>query len=382
MKSKLNTILMSVFASCTAVLLILLMIYFVATNKNKNNDQPTGNTLDNVSVQPNTANSTEPPAESSRPDESSMVYKQNTPVASENDSSSLQDPSSSSSPTDNSSAPDQPAESRPDTSQTASGETRLFYLFENTPVYIQPIGTPAPVTDFPDVLTQGLYSGRDCAADEHYKEIFYRDRIALVPADSLMVMGSSKILAASMYCQITPDLIGYSGCGPACLYMMQRYSGIRSKIDGVTSYEDLLYYAQLNGYGDQGSLLLLGGGMTADSLIRFARDVYGVELLNIYGYESHTPSDLIKTLLDNDKQVIVLVKLKEGEVVEESDFAHFLLITGYIEGEGSLEFVYANSYTQRDVTFGYPLQTVTAERLNASVSSKFENEPNAILYIR
>lgn len=369
MKSKLNTILLMIFGVCTGILLALLLVYFVLTSTRDREQQPAGNLP--AAAQPDTSLMTDPaaaPAEdSSVADESSMIYKQLTPLISEAPSEpgveSIVDPS----------------ESRAEASAETT-ETKLFYLFDNTPIYIQPEGADKPIVDYPDVYSQGLYTGRDYPLDSSFKAIDYRDRTALVPSGSLMEMSQAKIMPVGMISQITENYVGYSGCGPACLHMMEKYSGIRPKVAGISTYDQLLDHAELYGYADQGSLYDLGGGMTSDALRRFAHDVYGAELVN--GYDtSRKPTDILKDLIDSGKQAIVLINQENGQMVDSSDKSHFVLFTGYVEDEGKLQFIYANSYAEANITFGYPLSMVDAELVNISAGGKFD-EPNAILYLK
>lgn len=374
MKSKLNTILLYIFVACASVLITLMLVYVLLTKSQDSEPAAADNAPLNTADTSMSADPAAEPAQDSSSEEeiSSVVYKQITPIKTNSSSTNESESSSSGSELF-------------DTIESGKSdpvETRLFWLYENTPVYIQPEDSRLPVTDYPDVYAQGLYSGRDYPFDERFKQIDYLDRKALVPADSLMIISNAKIMPASMISQVTSNLIGYSGCGPACLHMMERYTGILPKVAGITSYEQLLDYAQSYGYGDQGSLYLPQGGMTCESLMRFARDVYGIELANFYGYESHLPSDLIKALIDDGRQAIVLIHQSEGEIVDHSDIAHFVLFTGYTESNGEIEFIYANSYTESDITFGYPLKSVPANIVDASVSNPFENQNNAILYIK
>lgn len=377
MKSKLNTVLLCVLVACLSILLTLLMVYFVMTSSRSTEQQANvtaGGTQDTDTSMPAEPAAADPAQQTSE-EESSVVYKQVFPLKTEDSSSQAEEAE-----TDSASAESRPEQKQP--SQQPSDEDKIFYLFDNTPIYLQPIDGSLPVTDFPDAYSQGLYTGKDYPIDMRFKQIDYLDRKALVPADSLMEMGNAKIMPTSVISQITASNVGYSGCGPACLHMMEYYSGIKPQVAGISSYDQLLDYAQTYGYNDQGSLYGSSGGMTCDSLMRLAHDVYGIELGNFYGYDSNRPSDLIKALLDDGRQAIVLIHQMNGEIVESSNVAHFVLFTGYIENDGIIEFVYANSYHEMGSGIGYPLQSATADIVDASVSSAFADEPNAILFIR
>lgn len=146
----------------------------------------------------------------------------------------------------------------------------------------------------------------------------------------------------------------------------------------ITSYEELLDYA--SAYADQGDMSTDDGGMTSGSLCALARDVYALNLVNKYDAEQ-SPSAVVKSILDEGKQAIVLVNHENGRVVDKNANEHFILVTGYsTAADGTLRFVYANSYYYGDYSVGEPLMTLSADMLDSSASLEF-SEPNAILCV-
>lgn len=180
-----------------------------------------------------------------------------------------------------------------------------------------------------------------------------------------------------------PQFTGYSGCGPACLYMLATSIGAElnpttAAESPITSYEELLDYA--SAYADQGDMSTDDGGMTSGSLCALARDVYALNLVNKYDAEQ-SPSAVVKSILDEGKQAIVLVNHENGRVVDKNANEHFILVTGYsTAADGTLRFVYANSYYYGDYSVGEPLLTLSADMLDTSASLEF-SEPNAILCV-
>lgn len=89
----------------------------------------------------------------------------------------------------------------------------------------------------------------------------------------------------------------------------------------------------------------------------------------------------MKSILDEGKQAIVLVNHENGRVVDKNANEHFILVTGYsTAADGTLRFVYANSYYYGDYSVGEPLLTLSADMLDTSASLEF-SEPNAILCV-
>ena len=371
MKSKINMILLGVLSVCVIGLLALILTYFVMAGKYKKKQAlasaQTAASQTETQAQPaetsDTQVSPEPAPEEEVPssaDNSSLIYK--VPGKNTTASSSAADPNAV-----------QAAAPAVDTT------TKLYLLFDETPVFVQPEGAEKPVVDYPDLTLSGLFTGRECA-DSNYREIDYRDRKALVPAKSVTEMSGSVILPVGVIAQVT-DGIGYSACAPACLYMMHKTAGLQPKNVSAASYDGLLRLAEEYGYADQGSLYSLGGGMTADALIRFAKDMYGADLVNMYSNDKK-PADVIKEIIDSGKQAIVLVHQEHGEVVDSGDKAHFVLFTGYTETDGAIEFIFANSYEEVNYNLGLPLQKASSELVNISAGSQFEGEPNAILCLK
>lgn len=243
----------------------------------------------------------------------------------------------------------------------------------------------------------GLYTGTESATYAGYIELNYLDGTVLVPSTDVMPVSSNVILPLGSISQIIqtgaeydyetgdemPQFTGYSGCGPACLYMLATSIGAElnpttAAESPITSYEELLDYA--SAYADQGDMSTDDGGMTSGSLCALARDVYALNLVNKYDAEQ-SPSAVVKSILDEGKQAIVLVNHENGRVVDKNANEHFILVTEYsTAADGTLRFVYANSYYYGDYSVGEPLMTLSADMLDSSASLEF-SEPNAILCV-
>ena len=243
----------------------------------------------------------------------------------------------------------------------------------------------------------GLYTGTESATYAGYIELNYLDGTVFVPSTDVMPVSTSVILPLGSISQIIqtgaeydyetgdemPQFTGYSGCGPACLYMLATSIGAElnpttAAESPITSYEELLDYA--SAYADQGDMSTDDGGMTSGSLCALARDVYALNLVNKYDAEQ-SPSAVVKSILDEGKQAIVLVNHENGRVVDKNANEHFILVTGYsTAADGTLRFVYANSYYYGDYSVGEPLLTLSADMLDTSASLEF-SEPNAILCV-
>lgn len=243
----------------------------------------------------------------------------------------------------------------------------------------------------------GLYTGTESATYAGYIELNYLDGTVFVPSTDVMPVSTSVILPLGSILQIIqtgaeydyetgdemPQFTGYSGCGPACLYMLATSIGAElnpttAAESPITSYEELLDYA--SAYADQGDMSTDDGGMTSGSLCALARDVYALNLVNKYDAEQ-SPSAVVKSILDEGKQAIVLVNHENGRVVDKNANEHFILVTGYsTAADGTLRFVYANSYYYGDYSVGEPLLTLSADMLDTSASLEF-SEPNAILCV-
>lgn len=243
----------------------------------------------------------------------------------------------------------------------------------------------------------GLYTGTESATYAGYIELNYLDGTVFVPSTDVMPVSTSVILPLGSISQIIqtgaeydyetgdemPQFTGYSGCGSACLYMLATSIGAElnpttAAESPITSYEELLDYA--SAYADQGDMSTDDGGMTSGSLCALARDVYALNLVNKYDAEQ-SPSAVVKSILDEGKQAIVLVNHENGRVVDKNANEHFILVTGYsTAADGTLRFVYANSYYYGDYSVGEPLLTLSADMLDTSASLEF-SEPNAILCV-
>ncbi len=243
----------------------------------------------------------------------------------------------------------------------------------------------------------GLYTGTESADHAGYVELNYLDGTVLVSRNDVMPVSTDVILPLGSISQIIengaeyddetgdemPQFTGYSGCGPACLYMLA--TSIGAELNPTTaaktpieSYADLLDYA--SAYADQGDMSTDDGGMTSGSLCALARDVYALNLVNKYDAEK-SPSAVVKSILDDGKQAIVLVNHESGRVVDKNANEHFILVTGYsVAADGTVRFVYANPYYYGDYSVGEALLTLPADMLDSSASLEF-SEPNAILCV-
>lgn len=239
----------------------------------------------------------------------------------------------------------------------------------------------------------GLYTGTESATYAGYIELNYLDGTVFVPSTDVMPVSTSVILPLGSISQIIqtgaeydyetgdemPQFTGYSGCGPMLATSIGAELNPTTAAESpITSYEELLDYA--SAYADQGDMSTDDGGMTSGSLCALARDVYALNLVNKYDAEQ-SPSAVVKSILDEGKQAIVLVNHENGRVVDKNANEHFILVTGYsTAADGTLRFVYANSYYYGDYSVGEPLLTLSADMLDTSASLEF-SEPNAILCV-
>lgn len=208
----------------------------------------------------------------------------------------------------------------------------------------------------------GLYTGTESATYAGYIELNYLDGTVFVPSTDVMPVSTSVILPLGSISQI--------------IQTGAELNPTTAAESPITSYEELLDYA--SAYADQGDMSTDDGGMTSGSLCALARDVYALNLVNKYDAEQ-SPSAVVKSILDEGKQAIVLVNHENGRVVDKNANEHFILVTGYsTAADGTLRFVYANSYYYGDYSVGEPLLTLSADMLDTSASLEF-SEPNAIL---
>lgn len=254
-------------------------------------------------------------------------------------------------------------------------ETYLFLVNDNTPFYA-PDENETVLFDYADGNIGGLYTGRYSKIYQGYIEIDYREDYVLVNEGYSCVIDCTNIIKLGVISQLNSMGVGYSACGVACVYMLANSKNIGS--DEFFNYDKLLDYSEENGYGDQGTLLDTGGGMSAESIQKLAKNAYGIELSNAYD-SNQKPSDIIKQLVDNGHQCIVLVKQQDGQIITQNGVSHFVLITGYIQSGDAIYFVYGNSYYTDSILSGHTLMLVRDELLNSSVSAHHD-EPNAILY--
>lgn len=210
----------------------------------------------------------------------------------------------------------------------------------------------------------GLYTGTESATYAGYIELNYLDGTVFVPSTDVMPVSTSVILPLGSISQI--------------IQTGAELNPTTAAESPITSYEELLDYA--SAYADQGDMSTDDGGMTSGSLCALARDVYALNLVNKYDAEQ-SPSAVVKSILDEGKQAIVLVNHENGRVVDKNANEHFILVTGYsTAADGTLRFVYANSYYYGDYSVGEPLLTLPANMLDSSASLEF-SEPNAILCV-
>lgn len=210
----------------------------------------------------------------------------------------------------------------------------------------------------------GLYTGTESATYAGYIELNYLDGTVFVPSTDVMPVSTSVILPLGSISQI--------------IQTGAELNPTTAAESPITSYEELLDYA--SAYADQGDMSTDDGGMTSGSLCALARDVYALNLVNKYDTEQ-SPSAVVKSILDEGKQAIVLVNHENGRVVDKNANEHFILVTGYsTAADGTLRFVYANSYYYGDYSVGEPLLTLSADMLDTSASLEF-SEPNAILCV-
>lgn len=210
----------------------------------------------------------------------------------------------------------------------------------------------------------GLYTGTESATYAGYIELNYLDGTVFVPSTDVMPVSTSVILPLGSISQI--------------IQTGAELNPTTAAESPITSYEELLDYA--SAYADQGDMSTDDGGMTSGSLCALARDVYALNLVNKYDAEQ-SPSAVVKSILDEGKQAIVLVNHENGRVVDKKANEHFILVTGYsTAADGTLRFVYANSYYYGDYSVGEPLLTLPADMLDTSASLEF-SEPNAILCV-
>lgn len=220
-------------------------------------------------------------------------------------------------------------------------------------------------------IYSGLYTGS--VEEGGGIAINYKDHELIVdPRDALPVY-SQKILPLGGISQFDEGTGGVSACPIACLYMLLENSG------NEYDYYDMVMAAEYGGYANQGSLLEYPGGMTADALLAFAADTYGINMKNAYS-DSQLPSETAISLLDSGKQIIALCVYADVGDAQNYDSAHFIVVTGYIKTGGHTYFIYADSYNAPDDYLGVPLKRIDAEIFDNSVSYDF-NEPNALLYI-
>lgn len=205
-------------------------------------------------------------------------------------------------------------------------ETYLFLVNDNTPFYA-PDENEMVLFDYADGNIGGLYTGRYSKIYQGYIEIDYREDYVLVNEGYSCVIDCTNIIKLGVISQLNSMGVGYSACGVACVYMLANSKNIGS--DEFFNYDKLLDYSEENGYGDQGTLLDTGGGMSAESIQKLAKNAYGIELSNAYDSDQK-PSDIIKQLVDNGHQCIVLVKQQDGQIITQNGVSHFVLITGYI----------------------------------------------------
>ncbi len=239
--------------------------------------------------------------------------------------------------------------------------TGLYMLDEETGIY----SAEDENRDYPFASESGLFTGAPSKEYPGMTEIDYSGGKALVYSENVIKIENSKVLPMGVISQHTDYGEGESGCGAACLSMLLG-----------ADYDTL--FEKSHEYADQGDLNSTYGGMTITAVQALCRDTYGKELENVYS-ESELPSVTVKRLIDEGKAVIALIKIQDSEINTNASMAHFIVINGYIEQDGELDFVYANSY--RHDYDGLNLDHLDADMLDSVMNTEFD-EPRTIAYIK
>lgn len=276
------------------------------------------------------------------------------------------------------SVPEEAENTETETEDTSAEEkTTFLYSVDRDTHFYEPADGDNSISGYSSGTIGGLYTGRRSNRFDGYIEIDYKDGCVFISENKALAVSSAKVLPVGVISQFNDLLYGYSACGPACLHMMMNSMTYEPLYPDLKDYNSLMYFAETKGYADQGPLTSENGGMSCKQLQQLARDVYGVDLKN--AYSDHTvPSDTLKSLIDGGKQAIVLCRNNNGNISTEGA-AHFILVTGYNETDGEIEFLYANSFYNVYVSHGNPLMHISGELLDRSVSADFD-EPNTILY--
>lgn len=254
--------------------------------------------------------------------------------------------------------------------KTDDNNVKLYVLDVPTDVYF--LNSDGAVSfDVPNMRLSGYFTGVRSKAYEGMAELDYNDTVVFVKEENVKEQACEKIFSCSNICQILADGRGYSGCGASTLYILMRNQKVIGKMN---SYEKLLDYADTYGYADQGGLSTPCGGMTCDSLKNLCADVYGKEMINHYD-DTVSPSEIIKEQLKKGNKVIALVSTSNGVIMHNGATAHFILVTGVTNDN---RFVYANSFYQKNVDAGKTLELVSANDIDQSIMSDFD-EPRGIL---
>lgn len=220
--------------------------------------------------------------------------------------------------------------------------------------------------DRPNGVIDGLFTGRPSEQYDDMIQLNTAEGEVLVWSYSAIEIANAKVLPLGAASQFTKSGRGESACAAASLSMVLG--------NGGGSYEQLLNSAEA--YADQGPLDSANGGMTFEAMQSFAKDFYGAKLVNAY---SENATEVLKNIIDNGSQAIVLIKLDlNGNITSVGDVSHFIVVTGYIESEDGVSFIYANSYTHSQTAI--PLKHISGEMLESSINSDFD-ESKAIAYV-
>lgn len=217
---------------------------------------------------------------------------------------------------------------------------------------------------YPVSTVYGLYTGRKNEAIAETTEIDYQGTKAVVYSENLIKIESAKVLPLGAISQHTAWGGGESGCGAACLAMVLG-----------EDYETLLNVGE--SFADQGSLNGSSGGMTFSGMQALCKAHSGRELVNAYS-PGEAPSDTVKRLIDSGSYAIVLVRMTNDYISEFGLVSHFIVINGYIEQDGELDFIYANSYLYD--YGGIPLGHIDSDVIDRAVNADFD-EPRTIAYV-
>lgn len=254
----------------------------------------------------------------------------------------------------------------PSTPADSGVYTGLYMIDEGSGLYSYDYDENYGLTiDYPIGTVSGLYTGIKNPDAPETLIIAYKNERALVYAENAIKIENAKVLPLGAISQHTAWGGGESGCAVACLAMI---------MDG--DYESMLEKGDY--YADQGSLSASSGGMTYDAMAAFCKDMYGRELKNAYS-EDELPSVTIKRLIDEGRYAIVLVRMSNNYISGDGIVNHFIVVNGYIEQDGEIDFIYANSYYY-DYGGGIALRHIDPDMIDEAANFVYD-EPRTVAYI-